>query len=80
MFMYIFIVTPEAIFKRKRRHSSSLKTAAEKEQSMSQEAGRPARRLYCVGENVERRNHYLNLAGIENYASKFDSTGIQTLP
>ncbi|XP_072226002.1 protein naked cuticle homolog 2-like [Leuresthes tenuis] len=52
----------------------TLKTAAEKEQSMSQEAGRPARRLYCVGENVERRNHYLNLAGIENYASKFDST------
>ncbi|KAM4539109.1 protein naked cuticle homolog 2 [Odontesthes bonariensis] len=49
-------------------------SAAEKEQRMSQEAGRPARSLYCVGENVERRNHYLNLAGIENYNSKFDST------
>nr|XP_020747342.1 protein naked cuticle homolog 2 [Odocoileus virginianus texanus] len=26
---------------------------------------------YCVDENTERRNHYLDLAGIENYASKF---------
>lgn len=53
----------------------SLKTAAEKEQSASQEA---IRRLYCVDENIERRNHYLDLAGIENYTSKFDDTGIET--
>lgn len=56
----------------------SLKTAAEKEQSASQEAGRPERGLYCVDENIERRNHYLDLAGIENYTSKFDNTGITT--
>lgn len=30
-----------------------------------------------MDENIERRNHYLDLAGIENYASKFDSTGIK---
>ncbi|KAK0149046.1 Protein naked cuticle 2-like [Merluccius polli] len=34
-------------------------------------AGRD-RSPYCVDENAERRNHYLDLAGIENYASKFD--------
>lgn len=55
----------------------SLKTAAEKEQSASQEPGTPVR-LYCVDENIERRNHYLDLAGIENYTSKFDNTGIET--
>lgn len=27
---------------------------------------------YCVDENTERRNHYLDLAGIENYTSRFD--------
>lgn len=26
---------------------------------------------YRVDENTERRNHYLDLAGIENYTSKF---------
>ncbi|KYO27303.1 naked cuticle-like protein 1 isoform B [Alligator mississippiensis] len=26
---------------------------------------------HCVDENIERRNHYLDLAGIENYTSKF---------
>uniref|UniRef100_A0A2K5WT32 Protein naked cuticle homolog n=1 Tax=Macaca fascicularis TaxID=9541 RepID=A0A2K5WT32_MACFA len=26
---------------------------------------------YCVDENTERRNHYLDLAGIENYTSRF---------
>lgn len=26
---------------------------------------------HCVDENIERRNHYLDLAGIENYASQF---------
>ena len=30
-----------------------------------------------MDENAERRNHYLDLAGIENYASKFDEAGIQ---
>lgn len=27
---------------------------------------------YCVDENTERRNHYLDLAGIENYTSRFE--------
>ncbi|KAM5264433.1 protein naked cuticle homolog 2 [Ctenodactylus gundi] len=31
----------------------------------------PERGPYCVDENTERRNHYLDLAGIENYTSKF---------
>lgn len=39
--------------------------------SHTQEAGSPDRN-YCVDENTERRNHYLDLAGIENYSSKFD--------
>lgn len=29
-------------------------------------------RHYCVDENTERRNHYLDLAGIENYTSRFE--------
>ncbi|KAF0045338.1 hypothetical protein F2P81_001867 [Scophthalmus maximus] len=29
---------------------------------------------YCVDENTERRNHYLDLAGIENYTSRFEGT------
>ncbi|XP_034747681.1 naked cuticle-like protein 3 isoform X1 [Etheostoma cragini] len=45
--------------------------AAEKERTTSQEA---AKTHYCVDENIERRNHYLDLAGIENYTSKFDNT------
>lgn len=52
-----------------------LKTATEKEQSVSQEVGSPVRKVYCVDENIERRNHYLDLAGIENYTSKFDNKG-----
>ncbi|XP_053348731.1 naked cuticle-like protein 3 isoform X1 [Clarias gariepinus] len=28
---------------------------------------------YRIDENTERRNHYLDLAGIENYTSKFDA-------
>lgn len=51
-------------------------SATEKEQSeLSQESGHQARSFYCVEENIERRNHYLDLAGIENYTSKFDNTG-----
>ncbi|XP_047410785.1 protein naked cuticle homolog 2 isoform X3 [Sciurus carolinensis] len=30
----------------------------------------PVQGPYCVDENTERRNHYLDLAGIENYTSK----------
>ncbi|XP_055013627.1 naked cuticle-like protein 3 [Boleophthalmus pectinirostris] len=41
--------------------------------SPCEETRRPMRRLYCVGENIERRNHYLDLAGIENFTSKFDN-------
>ncbi|XP_004548187.2 leucine-rich repeat-containing protein 14B isoform X2 [Maylandia zebra] len=53
--------------------NKSSNTDAEQEQSGSQEAGRPMRRLFCVDENKERRKHYQDLAGIENYASKFDN-------
>lgn len=45
----------------------------DKEPSACQEKGSPVKGLYCAGENIERRNHYLDLAGIENYTSKFDS-------
>ncbi|XP_052328551.1 naked cuticle-like protein 3 [Oncorhynchus keta] len=38
-----------------------------------EEAGSPERIFHCVDENTERRNHYLDLAGIENYSSKFDN-------
>ncbi|XP_076865122.1 protein naked cuticle homolog 2 isoform X2 [Brachyhypopomus gauderio] len=31
------------------------------------------RKLYCTDENSERRNHYLDLAGIENYTCKFET-------
>ncbi|XP_055081165.1 naked cuticle-like protein 3 [Periophthalmus magnuspinnatus] len=55
--------------------SSSDDQNKEKKQSPSEETGRPMRRLYCVGENIERRNHYLDLAGIENFTSKFDDEG-----
>lgn len=58
----------------------SLKTAAEKEPSASQEPGTPERRLYCADENIERRNHYLDLAGVENFSSKFDNAGIEISP
>ncbi|XP_034561456.1 leucine-rich repeat-containing protein 14B isoform X2 [Notolabrus celidotus] len=47
-------------------------SAAEKKESVFQEA--PVRGLFCVDENKERRNHYMDLAGIENYASKFEDT------
>uniref|UniRef100_A0A8D3D645 Protein naked cuticle homolog n=1 Tax=Scophthalmus maximus TaxID=52904 RepID=A0A8D3D645_SCOMX len=50
-------------------------TGKMQEQRASQEAGSPVRKLYCVDENIERRNHYLDLAGIENYTSKFDNSG-----
>ncbi|XP_008329944.1 leucine-rich repeat-containing protein 14B isoform X3 [Cynoglossus semilaevis] len=42
-----------------------------------QESASPVRKLYCADENIERRNHYLDLAGIENYASKFDNMETQ---
>ncbi|KAK5911234.1 hypothetical protein CgunFtcFv8_005429 [Champsocephalus gunnari] len=50
---------------------------ASQEKTASQEAGNPVRGLYCVDENIERRNHYLDLAGIENYTSKFDESATQ---
>ncbi|KAG9279874.1 hypothetical protein AMEX_G5435 [Astyanax mexicanus] len=31
------------------------------------------KKLYPVDENTERRNHYLDLAGIENYTSRFEA-------
>ncbi|XP_066531404.1 naked cuticle-like protein 3 [Hoplias malabaricus] len=39
----------------------------------SDPAGNLERKLYRVDENTERRNHYLDLAGIENYTSKFEA-------
>lgn len=38
----------------------------------SSEAPGAEGRHYCVDENTERRNHYLDLAGIENYTSRFE--------
>ncbi|XP_057210134.1 naked cuticle-like protein 3 isoform X2 [Triplophysa rosa] len=35
--------------------------------------GVPERKHYSVDENTERRNHYLDLAGIENYSSQFEA-------
>ena len=46
--------------------------------SHTQEVGK-ADRKYCVDENIDRRNHYLDLPGIENYSSKFDDKGMQKL-
>ncbi|XP_068431725.1 naked cuticle-like protein 3 [Clinocottus analis] len=62
------VVTPSA------DPENILQIATEKNQSASQESVNPARSLYCVDENIERRNHYLDLAGIENYTSKFENT------
>lgn len=45
---------------------------------MSQEEGRPERQLYYVDENIQRRDHYLDLASIENYTSKFENAGIES--
>ncbi|KAG7317905.1 hypothetical protein KOW79_018940 [Hemibagrus wyckioides] len=38
------------------------------------------RNHYCVDENTERRNHYLDLAGIENYTSRFETMVPPTVP
>uniref|UniRef100_UPI0037E75B85 protein naked cuticle homolog 2 n=1 Tax=Semicossyphus pulcher TaxID=241346 RepID=UPI0037E75B85 len=63
------VVTPSADLE---KTSQIGKKSTETEASASQEA--TVRRLYCADENMERRNHYLDLAGIENYSSKFDDT------
>ncbi|XP_042363136.1 naked cuticle-like protein 3 isoform X2 [Plectropomus leopardus] len=61
------VITPSA-------DPENISQIAEKDQSASQQAGPSIRRLYSEDENIERRNHYLDLAGIENYTSKFDNT------
>ncbi|CAB1333869.1 unnamed protein product [Coregonus sp. 'balchen'] len=40
----------------------------------SSEPPSPEGQHYCVDENTERRNHYLDLAGIENYTSRFEGS------
>ncbi|KAL7829632.1 hypothetical protein AOLI_G00305170 [Acnodon oligacanthus] len=35
--------------------------------------GGSEKKLYRMDENTERRNHYLDLAGIENYTSRFEA-------
>uniref|UniRef100_A0A3B4EJU4 Protein naked cuticle homolog n=1 Tax=Pygocentrus nattereri TaxID=42514 RepID=A0A3B4EJU4_PYGNA len=40
--------------------------------------GNSERKLYRVDENTERRNHYLDLAGIENYTSRFEADNTQS--
>uniref|UniRef100_A0A8C2CBT2 Protein naked cuticle homolog n=1 Tax=Cyprinus carpio TaxID=7962 RepID=A0A8C2CBT2_CYPCA len=40
----------------------------------SDHLGVSERKHYSVDENTERRNHYLDLAGIENYTSQFEET------
>uniref|UniRef100_A0A8C4QM34 Protein naked cuticle homolog n=1 Tax=Eptatretus burgeri TaxID=7764 RepID=A0A8C4QM34_EPTBU len=44
------------------------------EQHLTQNLGR---QCYCLDENVERRNHYLDLAGMENYTSRFEPSSPQ---
>ncbi|XP_018605184.1 protein naked cuticle homolog 1 isoform X2 [Scleropages formosus] len=39
----------------------------------SDQPTQPGCQRYCVDENLDRRNHYLDLAGIENYTSRFGS-------
>ncbi|XP_016411358.1 protein naked cuticle homolog 2-like [Sinocyclocheilus rhinocerous] len=39
----------------------------------SDHLGVSERKHYSVDENTERRNHYLDLAGIENYTSQFEA-------
>lgn len=34
----------------------------------------------CVDENIERRNHYLDLAGVENYTSQFGAGKVAPAP
>ncbi|XP_010772160.1 protein naked cuticle homolog 1-like, partial [Notothenia coriiceps] len=38
----------------------------------------PGCQRHCVEENLERRNHYLDLAGIENYTSRFGAAPTTT--
>ncbi|KAF7691170.1 naked cuticle-like protein 3 isoform X1 [Silurus meridionalis] len=38
------------------------------------------KKTYRIDENTERRNHYLDLAGIENYTSRFDADHTFQLP
>ncbi|KAK3511659.1 hypothetical protein QTP70_014572, partial [Hemibagrus guttatus] len=40
----------------------------------------PEKKLCRIDENTERRNHYLDLAGIENYTSRFDADHILHSP
>lgn len=40
----------------------------------------PERKQYSVDENTERRNHYLDLAGVENYTSRFEETSAEEPP
>lgn len=42
----------------------------------SDQLGVLEKKHYSVDENTERRNHYLDLAGIENYASRFEGDGL----
>ncbi|KAK1806400.1 hypothetical protein P4O66_004918, partial [Electrophorus voltai] len=49
-----------------RRHSAHISYRRQASDS-------PVRTHYCVDENTERRNHYLDLAGIENYTSRFEA-------
>ncbi|KAK6324084.1 hypothetical protein J4Q44_G00064230 [Coregonus suidteri] len=52
------------------------RTGDRMEEVQQEEAGSPERTFHCVDENTERRNHYVELAGIENYSSKFDDADV----
>ncbi|XP_010894876.2 protein naked cuticle homolog 1 isoform X3 [Esox lucius] len=51
-----------------RRHHSDHHTVQQQGPTQVQREGC---QRHCVDENLERRNHYLDLAGIENYTSRF---------
>ncbi|XP_077052822.1 uncharacterized protein LOC143702667 [Siphateles boraxobius] len=46
----------------------------------SDQLGVLEKKHYSVDENTERRNHYLDLAGIENYTSRFEETCAEEPP
>ncbi|KAI4786089.1 hypothetical protein KUCAC02_037357, partial [Chaenocephalus aceratus] len=51
--------------------SADKKTRALLRRHHSDHHTQPGCQRHCVDENLERRNHYLDLAGIENYTSRF---------
>uniref|UniRef100_A0A8D3AAV6 Protein naked cuticle homolog n=1 Tax=Scophthalmus maximus TaxID=52904 RepID=A0A8D3AAV6_SCOMX len=56
--------------------SADKKTRALLRRHHSDHHTQPGCQRHCVDENLERRNHYLDLAGIENYTSRFGAAPV----